>query len=421
MAKFSRDRKPDPGTGQRIDNNSYIREPKEGLRLLATIAGGFSNAESEKIDRLADKLASACGRGHIEGFDKKLEKIRQLIQLLKNPVRQRMLSDCAIVGVGGMFSTGKSSLLNSLLENGGDGSKNGVLPVSTSPSTSVPAYILFGQTEKITACTSSGLEKPLDEKQLWALSHAFATAYKINPAQFLDFIAIERPDFPVKNIALLDTPGLDKDDTGLSKGYSDKDRTLKALRSVDHLIWLINPNSATTLDKKDITFLKELKPRGKISVIVNKAETKPEIGGAPDPDNCEALRHIRDICDTNNIACHKIFAYEAYDPDWNNGRAKLLEILNKTVASKSKTASRTEDMCELLKNLERDLQDVSDGLHVADMRAIEQMAETAITPVNLKIMVEIFGMMGLERENLKRDIRMFKNYAEEITKWATRK
>lgn len=415
MAAFDRKKKADQKFSDPFLNNPYVLDKRKGLQLLTGLIGERSAAGADKIDRLVDRLAAACGRMESVNLEDRLRRIRQLVALLKSHVRQRVLSESAIIGVGGQFSSGKSSLLNSLFQN--DSGGRGLLPVSTSPSTSVPAYILAGKEEKITACMCSGREKSLDADQLWALSHAFVSAYKVNPAQFLDFIAIERRDFPLAGVALMDTPGFDKADAGKISKFSDRARTLQALSSVDHLIWLINSSSATALTTEDLTFLRNLSPAGKLTVIVTKAKGKAEIATAPEPDESRELRHIRSAFAEKNLPCERVFAYEAFDPDWNYGREKLFGIMRQ-VQNESGKKSRYECLSDILGELENSLRNEADSRHVNDMHEIEQIALKSCNPPELATLVGLRGMMGLERVNLHQDYASLRRHAGELKAWA---
>lgn len=414
MAGFDRNKKAKPGEKDAFYANRYVQEPALGLKLLAGLIDAHNRAEKHEVDRLADKLISSCSGLSLAHSDDQFGKILQIIHLLKNPLREKVLHDCAIIGVAGQYSTGKSSLINSLVSKGQD--DRTVLPISQNPATSVPAYLLKGEQEKITACTSNGGERIIDGDQLWALSHAFAKAYKINPAQFIDFVAIEYPAFPVDGIALLDTPGFDKSDQAKIVDFADRERTKNALKSADHLIWLINPLAATELITEDIEFIKEIRPTGQLTIIVNKAKTKAEIGISQEPDNCMELQHIRNTCLENNIRVDNMFAYEPWDPDWNNGCKKLLSILHG--ASKKNKVIREQELNECLNYIEKEISAHAKGVYVKDIKDINKLADQSFNPLELETLVEIRGLMGLQRININRAKDRFREYSRDIKRWA---
>ena len=71
-----------------------------------------------------------------------------------------------IVALGGGFSSGKSSFLNSIL-------KQKVLPSSIDPSTSVPTYIVNDESEYVYGINIFNNEVQLDKSNLKSISHGF--------------------------------------------------------------------------------------------------------------------------------------------------------------------------------------------------------------------------------------------------------
>ncbi len=111
-----------------------------------------------------------------------------------------------MVGAGGAFSAGKSSLINTLL-----GKKR--LVVEIDPTTSLPTYLLYGEQRQITALNLFRGRVILSQDEFASLTHEEKIKYGSQIAGLLRSAFVSDPDFAWKNIALLDTPGYSKPDS----------------------------------------------------------------------------------------------------------------------------------------------------------------------------------------------------------------
>ncbi|MHA3056602.1 dynamin family protein [Acinetobacter sp. ANC 5584] len=109
------------------------------------------------------------------------------------------LADKVIVGIGGAFSAGKSSFLNGIL-----GRK--ILSVEIDPTTSIPTYLLYGESQKIKAILKDFQQQDLSPEQFKSLTH-HAEEELQQLAHDIDLILLNQPEQQWKNLAFLDTPG----------------------------------------------------------------------------------------------------------------------------------------------------------------------------------------------------------------------
>lgn len=258
------------------DKNMYIADQDKALNLLASFfargKGIKSNIAIGKIRKEINQMFSVFSdisiRNELEYYQKFIRLSDRLIE--RNKLRR--IGDKTVISFGGKFSAGKSRFINSI------SGINDVLPVAQRPTTSIPTYIISGQTSRITANSIYGYSVNLDVEEMKALTHEFYEAYRIGFSAFIESIMVETPSFQLnKNIALLDTPGYtkyDSDNNG-KLSVSDKQKAYEQLKITDYLIWLVDIENGT-LTQDDIAFIDSLKINTPILIVFNKAEMKDE-------------------------------------------------------------------------------------------------------------------------------------------------
>ena len=126
-----------------------------------------------------------------------------------------------IIALGGGFSSGKSSFLNSLM-----GKK--ILPQDINPSTSVPAYIVNGNYTDVYGVNVFDSKIAMQINDVKSISHGFGEirneeeeviSEEVTLGHVLKSIFLSTPLQTYENIAFLDTPGYSKADT---VSYSSK-------------------------------------------------------------------------------------------------------------------------------------------------------------------------------------------------------
>ena len=210
-----------------------------------------------------------------------------------------------VVALGGGFSSGKSSFLNSLLDSE-------ILPSDISPSTSVPAYLVNGAEVDVHGINSfeSKVDMQLDDVML--LAHGFGKdsgdAQEVTLGHLLSSLFISTPTQPFKNLVLLDTPGYSKADTAGYSAKTDEKIARTQLNSSNFILWFVQAD-AGTITEADIAFIKTLKPEIPKLIIVNKADKVM-------PDELEEIiEKIRDVMDIKGISYLDVLAYSSDEPD----------------------------------------------------------------------------------------------------------
>lgn len=172
------------------------------------------------------------------------------------------INEKQIIALGGGFSTGKSSFINTIL-------KSRILPSNLTPTTAVPTYVISGK-DDIQAINmfDSSIELKKDEFKL--LTHD-NVGENLEFGHLLKQIFVKSSNLKYENIAFLDTPGYSAYD---SKEYSDRtDENIcrSQLNSADFIFWFVSAENGT-INNTDIEFLKTIKNDIPIFIVINKCD-----------------------------------------------------------------------------------------------------------------------------------------------------
>lgn len=256
--------------------NIYLDNTEKGRELVIKIIANkpnYSFRDYKIIDRLIDKeILDDCSELKLKNEYELYLKLKGLSDRLANRLKLQILKNKVVIGVGGQFSAGKSAFLNAVI--GKNNVNNLELPTSISPTTAVPTYIVNGSELSIKLSNINGGEVTLDNDALNAITHAFKEKYGLGLAQYISFISVSIPGL-YENVALLDTPGYSKSDVNTKEKFTDSNKAKTQLRLADYLIWLVDAQNGTLKDE-DISFIKSLKLKSKILILVSKCDLKNE-------------------------------------------------------------------------------------------------------------------------------------------------
>lgn len=236
---------------------------------LKTYQSNFTQFKQALESDLQDSLAI------LEGVDPKTKEemdvfVEGLLDRLKSSKLHKLIENKTVVGVGGRFSSGKSSLLNTLFM----GESDLKLPEAQDATTSVPTFIVNTTQDQNQAhlCNRYGVKMAIDDQELSAISHGFKKRFGLGLSEFISFIDVSSKLVP-KNVVMLDTPGYSKSNTDHIEALSDFTKAYKQLRSVDYLIWAFDITNGTITDD-DFKFIKGLAPRKQILFVACKSDLK---------------------------------------------------------------------------------------------------------------------------------------------------
>jgi GTP-binding protein EngB required for normal cell division len=176
------------------------------------------------------------------------------------------LGQKVVVGFGGAFSAGKSSLINALL-----GKKH--LATEVDPTTSLPTYLLHGATAQITALNLFGCRVDLTAEAFLTLTHDETQRYGTQIGRLLRSAFISLPDFHWPHVALLDTPGYSKPNDAHWSERTDAHLARAQLNSAQYVIWVVSAE-AGTIPEDDLRFLATLRHDIPRLVVISRADKR---------------------------------------------------------------------------------------------------------------------------------------------------
>ncbi len=163
------------------------------------------------------------------------------------------------IGFVGGFSTGKSSMINSLLgEN--------ILGVKLEPATSQITELTYGEKFEIQEVTVDE-DSYLNYRDISIKDYQESSTNRINKSKNLSHYSIKYPSKNLSRFTIIDTPGFSstsKEDDELTKSWIDE---------LDLLVWIFDANKVG--DKTEYNKLKELGSSSKVIGVINKIDTKP--------------------------------------------------------------------------------------------------------------------------------------------------
>lgn len=221
------------------------------------------NQLNHKIDYELTELAE-------KGCPDNFITIHQALKIEINRLREFCefpdLATKVIIGIGGKFSAGKSSFINTLT-----GKKQLVTEID--PTTSLPTYLLKGEAENVNAINifNKKIDMSLDEFQ--SLTHDEKSKYQSHIGSLLTSVFISCPDFQWSNVALLDTPGYTKPDSQAHSERTDAAIARNQLNAAQFIVWLVSAEDGT-IKQDDLNFLSSLHTKIPKLILINKADTK---------------------------------------------------------------------------------------------------------------------------------------------------
>ncbi|MBQ9419767.1 MAG: dynamin family protein [Synergistaceae bacterium] len=407
------------------DSNQYLTNADRGLSLVADVVsgegtplsplargetGGSRRGVNFPIEDTIDAIFSSCGHVKVTDEAELSAKLKRLAERLKTPMRYKVLSGKTVIGVGGTYSAGKSSFLNSLLDD-----ESALLPVDQNASTSVATYIMKGQSN-IAACNIFGREVKLNSEALSAISHGFLRKHGLNLAQYLDFIAVQSASLAVDGVALLDTPGYDN---GLDlKNLGDKARSQRALKSIDRLIWL-HPAIKGTATDDDINFIKSLGEDLKVMLVVSKCDEQPEVYRASDPERSNTVQSIKNSLVDKGINICGVIPYTTQDTDWPRAKGckqQVIEFLRKSSQAKKTVTDIKGEIDSAITSLRSDFHAALNELERQSDRLASDF-DRAANPLDIPSVIRLYGVLGSQSANIKYDRELFERSVDVFSKW----
>ncbi len=204
------------------------------------------------------------------------------------------------VAIGGGFSSGKSSFVNSFVR-----SSDLQLSVGLTPTTKIPSYVLSSRSISIKGFSRSGATADIAPTLYKEFSHDHDAKDDLDLRAILPFITVEIPlqEGLFEHIYLIDTPGYNPAGGDTTE---DRNTAVVALKDRDALIWMIGLDATGTMPSDDLDFLQNLELNGlPLYVVLNKADTKSP------SDRQAILTDVKDILADDELEPVGICAYSA--------------------------------------------------------------------------------------------------------------
>lgn len=383
-------------------SNPYLTHESEGLALVAKIISSVPHGRNNAyyaVDQLIDnELLSFSGNLEMSNELDLYSRLMALSDRLRIPAKFHLLKNRAVIGLGGKFSAGKSEFINSVLGRP-------ELPTAQAPTTSVPTYIISGQTDHVSAYSVNGAHISLDSDAVKAISHGFQDTYGLGLAQFLSFIAVSVTGFR-SELALLDTPGYNKSDSGLIEAYSDSEKAYSQLRSSDYLIWLLDVENGT-LTEDDIRFIKRLDLKTKILIVINKCDLKI------DSESNAVAEQTRTAALNAGIPLFDVVRYSSWYPEQYHGNDRIKEYFDYALEADTKIEDIRSQISEVaarideaFKNKQAELEEQRNIIGNAIFRATNVM--------EIKALISMYGKSNLEIATTSKNYSEFQKTCHKI-------
>lgn len=254
-----------------------LKEQFELLKRIVTPAGERADlpVEISKLEKIIkEKIPIALEKQAPPNFPELYFDFQQVYERFHDFLLFDRLIGKNIIALGGGFSSGKSSFLNSLLGKL-------VLPANIDPSTSVPTYVIYGDEESAFGINEFDVKLPLSFADIKSIAHGFGavedengdvvSAEGITLGHLLQSCFVAAPSLPFSSLAFLDTPGYSNPETKKYSIRTDERIARIQLNSSNYIMWCV-PADAGTISADDIAFLSELDKNIPKLIIITKAD-----------------------------------------------------------------------------------------------------------------------------------------------------
>lgn len=235
------------------------------------------------------------------------EKIKETYSSWFNITRKPWLKNKCVIAFMGKFSAGKSSIINSILNQK-------LLPVDVTPSTAVPTYISYGSSLSFKVLDNDEDIKNIDFEVYKGLTKNELKNFPLS--YFINYLVVEYGNKNLLNKSILDTPGISSID------YKDTRNAIEVIQESDAIFWVIDINDGGIT--KDVqNFIKNYIINKPLYFILNKADTKPP------KEQVAVLKKIDNTLTQNKINYKTIIPYSAKDVKYTQNLKKLINNINK--------------------------------------------------------------------------------------------
>ncbi|MBO4698741.1 dynamin family protein [bacterium] len=244
---------------------NFISELVNSKPVLNESFEKYKNLLNEKYMTFAkenDSFADEAGA---------LVKLQNIAGQLEFLTYDEALLNKTVVAVAGIFSSGKSSFLNSFFQKGTESE----LPIAMDPTTAISAYVLNDRNENVVGYSYKGGKVNIVNNIFKLLDHQHLSGDLKLITPLIHHIVVRNKfvtDF--RNLCFIDTPGFNPG----KESYTDYQTAISAISNASALLWCFVANSGG-ITNDEIRILSEIYSKNKdikIYVVATKADGKPE-------------------------------------------------------------------------------------------------------------------------------------------------
>jgi rubrerythrin len=187
-------------------------------------------------------------RNEAEMFEKLMQAEHDLERMLNFPVMYTK----TVGAIGGGFSSGKSTFINSFFTE-----KTVRLATAVKPSTAIPSFVVCENRAKITGYNSHGAPFPIEPDVYKSITHDSMKKIHLDLRVIIPYITVSCPMNKelFEHICLIDTPGYNPPSIGSSE--RDEETAAGSVAHAKFLVWLIGLDQTGGIPKSDLDFLKK--------------------------------------------------------------------------------------------------------------------------------------------------------------------
>jgi len=212
------------------------------------------------------------------------------------------LKDKCVVGVMGRYSTGKTTLMNSLLKLN--------LPTDSEANTALPTYIANGSQTEYRILDVNGEIKKIPESMVRIFDHEYSGNFPFS--KIIQYMVLNQNAELLRKISFLDTPGVSKDER-------DMNLTASVTNQCDVIFWLVSAMNGQLDAKFEIPFLKEHIATENLYIILTFTDQRSDVSGIKNL--------ITKTLQKEGIACKGILEFTNEKPQVENNLQKIVATL----------------------------------------------------------------------------------------------
>ncbi|TXJ20762.1 hypothetical protein EPJ79_06385 [Brachyspira aalborgi] len=383
------------------NHKKAIDKHKKVLDILSDRAE--KNEQTEAFDKMRivyNDLINKCIEYDLpsgklfKNFDELLEKIEDAINF-------PLFYHKNIIALCGQFSSGKTSMINSFLEED-------ILPTDIARTTAINTFVIYDEEEGLYIRNCFGAQSKI-EKEFYKeyndfVTHTFTKEYDKDVHNMVEYVSLHTQKLKYENIALLDTPGY----TGQGQDATEDDSNIamKGIAQADNIIWVVSMENGT-IRLNDLDFLEKEELNGKdILIVFNKADTKIE------EDIDRILEESKIQLDSRGIDYKDIVVYSSkYPEDYKEGESKLFNFFE----SENNSIERNylEDLNKIFnefqkyyEDMDEDLATYTEALNVVKIKSAFDNIKTEYSNISISNAV---NKVKNSRDNIKNFIIELEN------------